>query len=282
MGKLANLVYFDLTARGKDYDTALHWRKWTERFEDVCGVKKIYDRQDILKYVSWCRDSGFSLNSINVMIRPIKLLSELQVKSNGDRYWHFPKLDMKLQRDEDVSRPVFKEDEIVKLIKTAKDKLDKREIAVLVLSTIYGVRRSEMALDSGLKIRKAVNSVEFGGKLYKYSRELVVRTLKGGTTTVHVVPDEIVQYIDGFIPYARARVLSRFRKKNDYGWHSVRRSLATELLLADVSFLNIVRFMRWSDKSAMGGFGMLSIYAKRDQAKIDTIVFSKHPYLKYW
>jgi hypothetical protein len=29
-----------------------------------------------------------------------------------------------------------------------------------------------------------------------------------------------------------------------YGWHSIRRALATELALRDVSALNIVRFMR--------------------------------------
>jgi hypothetical protein len=67
-----------------------------------------------------------------------------------------------------------------------------------------------------------------------------------------------------------------------YGWHSIRRALATELVLRDVSALNILRFMRWSDAGAKGEFGMLTIYAKREQDKIDKSIFEVHPFLSVW
>jgi len=60
------------------------------------------------------------------------------------------------------------------------------------------------------------------------------------------------------------------------------RRLATELLLSDVSALNILRFMRWSDASLKGEFGMLTIYAKKDQVRIDEEIFRIHPFLPYW
>jgi hypothetical protein len=67
-----------------------------------------------------------------------------------------------------------------------------------------------------------------------------------------------------------------------YGWHSIRRALATELLMRDVSLINILRFMRWSDASLRGEFGMLVIYARRNQGEIDECVFKVHPFLASW
>jgi hypothetical protein len=67
-----------------------------------------------------------------------------------------------------------------------------------------------------------------------------------------------------------------------YGWHSIRRALATELALRDVSALNILRFMRWSDGGVKGEFGMPVIYARCEQDKIDKSVFEVHPFLSAW
>ena len=66
------------------------------------------------------------------------------------------------------------------------------------------------------------------------------------------------------------------------GWHAIRRGLATELLYRDVSLINIVRFMRWSDGSVKGQFGMLAIYGRRNQEEVDRSVFRVHPFLRMW
>lgn len=70
--------------------------------------------------------------------------------------------------------------------------------------------------------------------------------------------------------------------RENYGWHAIRRALATELVCTDVSLLNLLRFMRWSDASLKGQFGMLAIYAKRNQEEIDKSIFEVHPFLKVW
>ena len=68
----------------------------------------------------------------------------------------------------------------------------------------------------------------------------------------------------------------------NYGWHTIRRELATELLYRDVSLINVVRFMRWSDGTVKGEFGMLAVYGKRNQEEIDRSVFTVHPFLPIW
>ncbi|GAI36646.1 unnamed protein product, partial [marine sediment metagenome] len=78
MAKLAEMIYNDLIARGREQDTARHWKTWTERFEQVCGVKEKYDRSDVIKFLAWEREQKFTQNSINTHLRPIKLLAQIQ------------------------------------------------------------------------------------------------------------------------------------------------------------------------------------------------------------
>ena len=66
------------------------------------------------------------------------------------------------------------------------------------------------------------------------------------------------------------------------GWHFIRRALATELALRNISAINILRYMRWSDAGMKGKFGMMVIYAKREQDKIGRNIFKVHPFLSAW
>lgn len=285
MGKLAEVIYKDLLARGKKSDTALRWRTWAERFETVAGIRAKYTRNDVIDYLEWCRRQGFAQNSINTMLRPLKLIAQIQG-------WQFPKLSMKKVEETEVNRPMFKREEVEEMIKVGKQRLNERELAVLALSTIYGMRRGEMARPNEPDIRlerveiesNGSGVVEFGGKIKVY-------TTKGGPKTEHLIPKEIAVYLEDFEPYCKDEMSSEFRLMmarmgkrciSGYGWHSIRRCLATELLMAEISMLNIVRFMRWSDAVVKGSFGMLALYAKRDQTRIDSEIFKVHPFLKYW
>ena len=107
-----------------------------------------------------------------------------------------------------------------------------------------------------------------------------------------MVPGEIRPYLAGYertgVRYMSC-IFQRIIKKvgialpsGDYGWHAIRRGLATEFLYRDVSLINIVRFMRWSDGNVKGGFGMLAIYGKRNQEEVDKSVFKVHPFLSIW
>jgi len=267
MASLAEKVYMDLMARGKDIETARCWRRWTMKFEVCCGTKSKYDRDDVVRYLSCLREQGYRQSSIDVMMRPLKLLAQIQG-------WSFPRLAMPKVRDVDISRPILSYEEVCQMIRRGKEVLSNRELAYLALSTTYGLRREEL---SGL------------GRI---DGKVTVETVKGGPVTTHLVPDEITPYLAGYkrtgVGYM-SLVFRRIIRKlgitlagENYGWHAIRRALATELVSTDVSLLNLLRFMRWSDASLKGEFGMLAIYAKRNQEEIDRSIFEVHPFLPIW
>ena len=267
MARLAEKVYMDLMARGKDIETARRWRYWTMKFEVCCGTKRKYDRDDVIRYLCYLREQAYRQSSIDVMLRPVKLLAQVQG-------WSFPRLAMPKLRDGDVRRPMLSHEEVCQMIRRGKEVLSARELAYLALSTTYGLRREEL---SGL------------GRI---DGKVTVDTVKGGPVTTHVVPDEIRPYLAGYertgvryMSFVFQRIVNKLGislAQGNYGWHAIRRALATELLYTDVSLINLVRFMRWSDGSVKGAFGMLAIYGKRNQEEIDMSIFKVHPFLAIW
>lgn len=267
MGSLGEKVYMDLVARGKDIETARRWREWIWKFEACCGSKGEYDRDDVIRYLTWLREHGYRQSSIDVMLRPVKLLAQVQG-------WTFPRLAMPRVRDSDISRPAFSYEEVCQMIRRGKEVLSARELAYLALSSTYGLRREELS------------------HLARIDGTVTVKTVKGGPVTTHLVPEEIKPYVAGYERSGVRYMSAVFRRitaklgigspQERYGWHAVRRALATELLYTDVSLVNLVRFMRWSDASLKGGFGMLAIYGKRNQHEIDRSIFAVHPFLRVW
>ena len=159
MARLAEKVYMDLMARGKDIETARRWRHWTMKFEVCCGTKSEYDRDDVISYLCCLREKGYRQSSIDVMVRPVKLLAQIQG-------WSFPRLAMPKVRDGDVRRPMLSHEEVCQMIRRGKEVLSEREVAYLALSTTYGLRREEL---SGL------------GRI---DGKVTVDTVKGGPVTL--------------------------------------------------------------------------------------------------
>jgi integrase len=274
---LGEKVYMDLVARGKSKDSARLWRGWVDRFARVCGEKDAYDRDDIIKYLVYLRDMGKKQNSINCEMRAIKLLAKIQG-------WTYPVLSMPKVKSDDVYRPLFSLEEMEKIITVGREKLDADSLAYLALSSVYGLRREE------------ISKVDLGNMSNGHLR---VNTLKGGNVTVHLIPVEIKGYLDGYRVISKKNMTFRFKSimrkvgmqlaSSDSlrgvevgGWHMIRRSLATELVKAEVSVINIVRFMRWSDSLFAKELGMLSVYAKKDQDSVDSEIFKVHPFLRFW
>jgi len=271
VGTNSDRVYEDLIARGKSVTTAKYWRCDVRRFEACCGVKGSYDRTDVIKFLTRLREDGLSQNSINTKLRPIKLLCQIQ-NWNGDGV--FPRLSMPRVRASDISRPILSCEQVGELITRARESCSERELAFLAAATTYGLRRGEV------------------GALVVDDGHVKVDTLKGGVVTTHLMPAKIKAYMANYRGTKDERWLTRIfqhiinKVKLDlddgYGWHAIRRSLVTELVLREVSLLNIIRFMRWSDASAKGELGMLVIYAKKEQAKVDESIFKVHPFLPFW
>jgi len=266
---LGQIVFDDLVGRGKSRQTAQQWNCWADRFEQVCGYKERYDRQDVIKFLAWEREQGFRQNSINIHLRPVKLLAQIQG-------WDFPRLSMPKVKEEDITRTIFSREEVISLITTGRRVLQPKELSCLALSTVYGLRREEMARPEPPELKEG---------------QVIIHTVKGGPTTTHLIPQEIVPYLEDYPAYGPdhlSHIFLQIMKKTGlevsprYGWHSIRRALATELLIAEASALNIVRFMRWSEASISKEFGMLSVYAQKHQAHIDNQIFEVHPFLPYW
>jgi len=240
-----------------------------QRFEVCCGIKDSYDRADVVKFIAELRKEGMKQNSINARLKALRLLCQIQNWDGG-----FPRLSMPKVKDSEVSRPVFTAEEVVHIIRKAKEVCSEGELAFLAASTAYGLRREELGT---LEVRDGV---------------VKVNGAKGGEVTFQIIPDAIKDYMKGYRACKDVRYMTRvfqsiiskvgLEVNRGYGWHSIRRALATELALRDVSAMNILRFMRWSDTSLKGEFGMLVIYAKREQAKIDKSIFDVHPFLSAW
>lgn len=269
---LGEMIYQDLVARGKKEYTAREWRSKTDRFVRIIGNKPTYDRNDVTKYLVAMRNIGHCQNTINKDLKPLHLLAQLQ-------NWQFPKMSMKKVHKEDVTRTILSVEEIGQLILRGRQALPKNYQAFLALSTIYGLRREEM-------VQLTPEDIGKDGLLH-------VRVVaKGGSPTNHQIPDCIRPILKEFHP-TDARYMTRIFRRicracaikiaDLYGWHSIRRALVTQLVIKDQSALNIVRFMRWSEQGTMKGeFGMLALYAQRDQGNIDNAIFANHPFLKYW
>jgi len=267
--KNSELIYMDLIARGRQEATARAWRGVVLRFEECCGVKDEYVRADVIKFVGELRSEGIKQSSINTKLRAVKLLCKVQGWDKS-----FPELAMPKVRRCDVSRPVLSSEDVGIMIRKAKSLCSEREVAYLAAATTYGLRRGEI------------------GSLKVYDGVVKVDTLKGGEVTIQLVPCEIKEFIKGYRGCDDARYVTRVfcsiigktgvEVSAGYGWHSIRRALATELLIRDVSLLNIMRFMRWSDASVVREVGMLGIYAGRKQEDIDRSVFEDHPFLDFW
>ncbi len=268
---LRQLIYNDLIARGKTEAVAKEWGAVAAEFERVCGQKESYTRADITAFLAHLRKRGLIQNTIDKDLKAIRLLAQIQG-------WQFPKLSMRRVSPDEIRRTILSKDTIGSMITLGRQGLlSNTELCYLALATTYGLRRVEMA---------RLNPSSFPNE-----HHLMVDTAKGGSRTTHLIPPQIAPYLAYFRHYeadSLTHMFHRIARKSGlsteagYGWHSIRRSLATELILSEASTLNVLRFMRWSEASTRGEFGMLPIYAKKDQERIDSEIFKIHPFLPFW
>ena len=278
-GMLAEIIYNDLIARGKTLAVAKEWASVAAEFERVCGYKEEYSRQDLTLFLTHLRQRNLLQSTIDKDLKAIKLLSEIQG-------WTFPKLSLKPVSQDEITRNILEKEQVASLILMGKRLFTPLELCFLALATTYGLRRIEMA-----KLTETDFTPEVPCLSGRPLETITISTAKGGARTTQLIPPEISTYLCAFKPCKQDTLTHMFHRMllkvglkatGGFGWHSIRRSLATELILEDASALNVLRFMRWADASSRRELGMLAIYAKRDQAKIDECIFKIHPFLPFW
>ncbi len=192
----------------------------------------------------------------------------------------------------DSSRPALDQGLIRQMIAAATaGRIVPQHAGYLVLSTVYGMRATEMASVRGADV--------------DLSRERFhVRTAKGGRERWMWLPPQAAAYLPGHWPIAsESHVEASFGRIWDIvleadrprgvAWHSVRRALVRDLREQGVDATDVERFLRWASG---GSRRMVQLYERPNEIvsatgeretvtipegtrEADAAVWDRHPYL---
>ena len=258
--------------------------------KDFLSYAKEMDKKSITKYTEHLRRKRMSPGTVNFAFRVVRRLFIV----NGLE-WPFNRGEAPLisQRDED--QPALGLRFIATMVNAAKEKrLPANEAAFLSLSTVYALRREEMA---------NLRPPDFSFR----NNTIYVATLKHGRQRYHLIPPEIKPYLqkhDFKTEYSLTIMSQMFwrivnhcgieeLKQYRLGWHSIRRTLITLLHKARIDPFSVHQFVRWKG-AGEGGLAIDARYhatsfiepeGKRTvaaEAEGDKEIFEKHPLLELW
>jgi len=264
-----------------------HYLSYARGFLDYADSM---DKETVNKYISKLRRQKRSPGTMNFAFRVVRRLFVV----NGLE-WPFRRGEAPQITQRDEHKPALDPELIKTMIGAAMDgKLDAEEACFLALSTTYGLRREEM-------VDLKAPDVDLP------SRTVFVSTIKHGRQRYHLIPDEIEPYLAGHDfdrEYSLVKMSQMFwrivkgselgaLRSNRLGWHSIRRTLFTELIEAGLNPLAARDFLRW--KGTTGELAMPARYygnvivglngskAVTTEAKEDEEIFlGKHPFVPLW
>jgi integrase len=274
--------YADNLAKSKNQK---HYLKFAQDFLDSAEE---LNRASIDQHVTKLQ-KRYKPGTVNFAFRVIRRLFAVNKLDWEYRQGEAPVIG---QRDE--YQPQLGPRSIKMMIEAAKTgKLSPDEQCFIALSTIYGLRREELAnlQPADIKLRS--------GAIY-------IATVKSGRERYHLIPQEIRPYLAAHKfseRYAVATLSQMFKRiltksgagelrKKRLGWHTIRRALLDGLVDNGVNLLAARTFMRWKGASrevAMPAryFGNVIVDVGEtepvlDEAKNDEEIFEKHPFLPFW
>jgi len=250
-------------------DTRRQFISAARRFVGFAGEKESYGREDVLAYFRHLEERGYKFEEAGL---------EWQLR---------PRRDLPPLVEEELQRPLFTRTEVVRLITRARENCDERQCAMLALSTTYGLRRAELA-----QLALEDVDVEAG--------TITIRTKKHGHLRTHLIPQEVKPWIESYsfkplAPRSLSLIFTEICRRTGVerpprsGWHSLRRTLDSELLFGVVPPeeyramwpIYCYDFMRWRYRKEVE-FGMHSIYGRLTPERVDRAIFSVHPFTPYW
>jgi integrase len=276
--------YADNLAKSKNQN---HYLRFARDFLD--NAEEL-NRASIDQYVTKLQTrKHYKPGSVNFAFRVIRRLFAVNKLDWEYRQGEAPVIG---QRDE--YQPQLGPRTIKMMIEAARNgKLSPDEQCFIALSTIYGLRREELA-----NLRPADVKLKSGA--------IYIATVKSGRERYHLIPEEIRPYLAAHNfseRYAVATVSQMFKRiltksgagelrKKRLGWHTIRRALLDGLVDNGVNLLAARAFMRWKGASrevAMPAryFGNVIVDIGEtepilDEAKNDEEIFQKHPFLSFW
>jgi len=272
-----------LLLQNRSKDTRKAYFFFIEKFLFFAGLKDSYDEFDIRKFCAQLEKEGKSRSYINSAFSAIKML--LRAKKQA---LLISSRDI-LPKVEEIEQPAMASEDVRKLIKAVKLEGTEKQNFYLALSSMYGLRQSELGAISQ-------------GDINLLERTILIKTKKGGRTRKHYIPDEILPIISGFssslssngasdlnMMFKRICSLAQVKRKKRESWHSPRRRLITELITRGVKREEVANFMRWKNtagitqhRSRNDPTAMVDKYYHPEDEAVDQEIFLKHPWLEDW
>ncbi|MBA7536199.1 hypothetical protein ES705_28462 [subsurface metagenome] len=221
---------------------------------------------DLRRYFLKRRNDGISENTLRTDFARLK-------KFYLANHWEFQfTTDDCPEAPQETNTPTFTREEVEQLIKN-RELYSKGERFYLAVATIYAPRRIELAR---IKKRDIKNNT------------LRIDTAKHGEKRTHLIPDEIMPYIEAYRPRENnvgtlSATFNRICKKGlggskrGYGWHSFRRCLITNLIPSlaqnNLPITLGAEYMRWSRRTIGAAFlgSVTAATYVRQEARSDLI-----------
>ncbi|KKM11316.1 hypothetical protein LCGC14_1721020, partial [marine sediment metagenome] len=215
--------------------------RFASNFLEYAGGE--FDREKIDKYLARLRKHKYSDGSVNLIFRTIRTLF-----SRNNMEWPYNRGESPLIREDKIQAPALDPDIIGEMIQAVKSKGELDEKAFLAISTTYATRRIEM-------IGLVMDDVRIKDKT------IHITTAKHGRERTHMLPEEILPYLEGFdfdVGTSDSEIFALWYRleyrigldhTNQVGWHSVRRTLNT-LLLDNLPEATVMSFMRWKQRTS--------------------------------
>lgn len=281
--ELENLKLVLTSPRLRAPDTLRNYLSVANQFLTWLGDRIPPDEMDLRRYFLYKREQGLSESSLRTHFAVLQKLYE----SNR---WDWPLVSGdRPEAPEETRERAFTRGEIAELIKK-RELYSTGERFYLAIGTIYAPRRIELA-----RIKKR----------HIKGNTIFIDTAKHGEKRTHLIPDEIMPYIEAYHPrennvsslsamFDRICKKGLGGKKKGYGWHSFRYPLDTllpgVLAKADKDITLVGYFLRWSRKdfgrrffgTAMGGVYARPEILSPDPFFVDREVFEVHPFLPLW
>ena len=281
--ELENLKLVLTSPRPRAPDTLRNYLSVAKQFLTFLEDRIPPDEMDLRRYFLYRREQGMSDGSLRTHFAVLQKLYQ----SNR---WDWPLVSGdRPEAPEETRERAFTREEIAELIEK-RDLYSKGERFYLVIATIYAPRRIELARIKKRDIKENTIRIE---------------TAKRGEKRTHLIPDEIMPYIEDYRPrennvsslsamFDRICTKGLVKKKKGYGWHSFRYPLDTllpgALAKADKDITLVGYFLRWSRRDfgrRFFGTPMGGIYARPEVLSPDPFfadreVFEVHPFLPLW
>ena len=244
-------------------NSAITYNSALRKYLTIVSKQEALTEKGLLLFVEELKQQEYSNNTIRLYYYAV--LNALKGMGIHVDSVNIPDID-----EDSVNRHIYKIEDVALLINSAKE-LGGVYTKSMVFSTIYGLRRTEIS-------KLSLTNIDINNKTVK------IKAAKKGKTITHAIPDEVIDYIDNDIKFLSDSGMSRIFDKisnnaglkiKHSGWHSIRRSLVTELLFNGVSQETVLGFMRWKTHT------ILDTYHIRNPRE-DLIIFANHPFLNMW